>query len=209
MFEGGILGFLVSNYVFLAFLSGFILGDMLLVLAALAGAGGGNIGIVYAFGLLGEVVHDSLFFYIGKTRFVNYIKIKLKLHKRGNLLSEIIDRFTNTRFGYFTPLFFAKFFYGVRDSAVLYYAHMENNFRKYFFTCTLAAICNLAIMVSIGWLAGRGLIELRGIYHGIEMGIGLLILLLIGGYIAYNSIGRIALKIIKRKLKINLIKNKK
>lgn len=185
----------------LAFVAGLMLGDALILLGALAGAGKLNIFVIFIFGLIGELVHDSVFFYLAKSNFIYYVKRKLKLHKGRNKAAELIEKLAGTRAGYFVPLFFAKFIYGVRDSVVLYIGHKEKNFKKYFLRCLLASILSIAIIISLGWLAGRGFTEIIHVFKGIEKGVGLLLISLFVAYVLYRLIGKAVLGITRKYLK--------
>jgi len=184
-----------------SFAAGLALGDALILLAALAGAGKINILTIFIFGLLGEIVHDSAFFYIGKSNLVHYLKKKLKLHEGRNRAAELIEKMANTKAGYLVPLFFAKFVYGIRDSVILYIAHKDRNFKRYFLRCLAASVCSLTIVLSLGWLAGQGFTAIIPVFKGIEKGIGLLLLSLLVSYILYRLLGRAVLLLVKKYLK--------
>lgn len=198
VFEEVVIAFLQAYTPALAFVAGLILGDSLILLAALAGAGELNILIIFVFALLGETVHDSAFFYFSKSRIVKYIKRKLELDKGKNRAAEMIEGLASRTGGYFVPLFLAKFVYGVRDSVVLYVGHKQKNFKKYILTCICASVCTLAIVLGLGWLAGRGFTEIIPVFKGIEKGVGILIIALVIAYIIYRLIGKFVIRIVRK-----------
>lgn len=221
MLKDVMLLMLFGHIPLLAFIAGAVSTEVLIILSALAGAGNSSIWLVFLFGLLGEVFHDTVFFYLAKTNFIKWVNKKLKLSKGRNRIAELIEK-TAYR-GYFLPIFLAKFIYGVRDGVILYVGHKEKNFRKYFIACISASIISLAIFVGLGWLAGKGIIALSIIYGGIEKIIGLILIAVIIVYIAYRIVGKIVLRIYDNSLKrinshikridkkinnMNLIKNK-
>ncbi|MEK6928094.1 MAG: hypothetical protein AABX11_06705 [Nanoarchaeota archaeon] len=184
----------------LSFVAGLLLGDVLILLAALAGAGKLNIGTIFIFGLLGEITHDVLFFFIGKSRFVKYMKVKLKLNKGENKASALIEKLASTRGGYFVPLFFAKFIYGIRDSVILYFAHKEHNFGRYIRSTFLASICSISIILGLGWLAGQGFNQIIPLFKGFEKGVGLVLVTVLVLYFVYRLIGKLILSETKKYL---------
>src|SRR3989344_940468 len=186
VFEEAVIAFLQAYTPALAFVAGLLLGDSLILLAALAGAGKLNIFTIFIFAIIGEIFHDAVFFYFSKSRIVNYVKRKLRLNKGKNRAAEMIEKLASYTGGYFVPLFLAKFIYGVRDSVVLYVGHKQKDFRKYIFTCICASICTLSIVLGLGWLAGRGFTEIIPVFKGIEKGVGILIITLIIAYIIYR-----------------------
>lgn len=196
-----VMNFLQMYTPLFAFASGLLLGDALILLAALAGAGKLNILVIFFFGLLGELMHDSFFFYISKSAFVHRIKRKLKLHKGRNHAAELIEKLASTKGGYFVPLFFAKFIYGIRDSVILYVGHKVYDFKKYFLICLAASVCSISIILGLGWLAGRGFNEIIPVFKGFEKGLGLILVSILVLYIVYRLIGNVIISLARRHLR--------
>ncbi|MEK6855890.1 MAG: hypothetical protein AABX66_01895 [Nanoarchaeota archaeon] len=196
--EGVIISFLQNYTSALAFVAGLMLGDALILLAALAGAGKLNIITIFVFAVLGEIVHDTVFFYFSKSSVVHYIKRKLKLHKGDNKAAQMIERLADTKLGYFLPLFLAKFVYGIRDSVILYVGHKEKDFRKYFLTCLAATVSSILVVLTLGWFAGLGFTEIIPIFKGIEKGVGILLITVIVAYVLYRLLGKGIIKFAKK-----------
>lgn len=200
MFKEVLLFYLIGHISILALIAGFFSTEILLVLSALAGAGEIPIWVVFVFGLLGEIVHDIVFFYLAKTRFIFWVKKKLKILKGTNKVEELIEK--TAYGGYFIPILMAKFVYGVRDALILYVGHKEKDFGKYFAACFPASVISLAVLTGLGWLGGKGIIALSGWYGGLEKVVGLIIISAIIVYVAYQIVGKIAYR-----MYINSMKN--
>ena len=130
-----IVTFLYSYAPLLSFFAGLVAGDVLILLAVFAGAGQIELWVVFLFGLLGEMAHDSAFYFISNSSLAHYIKRKLKLSRKKNIIAQFIEKVGGK--SYFLPLFFAKFIYGVRDVTILYISHNERNFKRYFIITTI------------------------------------------------------------------------
>lgn len=180
----------------LAFLAAAFIGDALIILGALAGAGKLSIWTIAIFGLLGELFHDILFYFISNSKFANYIKKKLKLSKKRSKIAGFIEKLGKN--SYFLPLFIAKFIYGVRDAMVLYVSHNEKKFKRYLWLILRIDILWLAIILMVGWLAGKGFTELLYVLKGIEKGLLILVLTIILIYIINKFIVTTLLRQIKK-----------
>lgn len=180
----------------LAFLTAAFLGDALILLGALAGAGKLSIITIAIFGLLGELFHDILFYFIANSKFAHFVKKKLKLSKKRSKVAAFIEKLGKD--SYFLPLFIAKFIYGVRDAMVLYVSHNEKKFKKYLWLILRIDILWLAIILTVGWLAGRGFTELLFVLKGIEKGLLILVLSLILIYLLNRFIMATLLRQIKK-----------
>ena len=197
---------LLQNYApLLAFLCGFIIGDVLIILAMLSGAGKISFATIFIFGMIGELTHDVLFYFISNSKFAHYIKKKLKLSKKRNKIAEYIEKLGGKN--YFLPLVIAKFIYGVRDAVVLYVGHNEKNFKRYFITVFAAGLIWVSVITGVGWLAGRGVTELLIVLKGIEKGLAIILFGIIALYLINKFVIAAVWRQIKKHGKI-LIKNK-
>src|SRR5690554_5482161 len=102
-------------YVSLAsFIAGLLSEDILLFFVILASAGKINIWVVFLFGFIGIVFHDTIVYFLSKFRVISEIKKKM------NGLP-FLSRLENKR--YLVPLTISKFVYETRLAAVLYVAN--------------------------------------------------------------------------------------
>lgn len=188
-----IIQILQAHTPLLAFAAGLFLGDALIFLAILSGAGKIPFGVILVFGLLGDITHDFLFYYFSNSKIAHFIKKKLKLSKKRNIITKFIEKISSKE-NYFAPLVISKFFYGVRDVTVLYLSHGEKNLKRYFLNVTLAGFIWIMTITGVGWLAGRGFSGLLHLLEGFEK-IALilfiaLIIIFIGGRLAISVVIR-------------------
>ncbi|MEK6892675.1 MAG: hypothetical protein AABX07_00560 [Nanoarchaeota archaeon] len=190
----------LQNYIPIASLiSGLALGDFLIFLAMLAGAGKANIGTIFAFAFLGGIVHDLLFFAAAKSNIFRKITKKMKLkEKKIRILRTILNM---TKKNMFFTLFIAKFIYGVRDVTILYYAHNESRLKKYIITTISVEVLWLSSILSIGWFAGRGFSEILKVFKGLEKALLLIVIIIVGSLILHKIIFKAFNKIFNIKLK--------
>ncbi|MBI2632676.1 hypothetical protein HYW75_06745 [Candidatus Pacearchaeota archaeon] len=181
----------------LAFLAGLFIGDALILLGILAGTGKVSFWIVFIFGLIGELTHDIIFYFISNSNLAHYLKKKLKLSKKRNIIANFIERMKGKN--YFLPVFLAKFIYGVRDVVILYVSHNTKSFKKYIVAVGLAGLCWVTTILTVGWLAGRGVTELLHILKGIEKGAVIILLSLIALYLLNKFIISAFLRYLKKK----------
>jgi len=165
-FEEMLISFFQNYSSALAFMSGLMIGDLMIFLGILAGAGKVNFFAVLFFGFLGGLIHDIAFYLVANSRFAHSFKKRLKLSKKRNKLIQIIEKLGNGH--YFLPVLMAKFVYGVRDIMILYVAHNNKSFKKYIRTISLADLIWISTVTSIGWLAGRGFTTIVTIFKGFE-----------------------------------------
>ena len=87
-----IITFFSAYTPFLAFLAGLVLGDMMILLGILAGAGKANFFIIILMAFIGGLIHDTIFYFISNSRFANLLKKKLKLSKKKNIIANFIEK---------------------------------------------------------------------------------------------------------------------
>ncbi len=183
----------------LAFLSGLAIGDALILLAMLAGAGKISFWSIFILGFIGEVTHDIIFYFISNSKFAHYIKKKLRLSKKRSKIAEYIEKISVGK-SYFLPLVIAKFVYGVRDAVVIYVSHNEKSFKKYLLTVIPAGLIWITTITSTGWLAGKGFVELLYVIKGIEKWLAIFLLSIIALYLINKFVISTILRFIKKNI---------
>jgi membrane protein DedA with SNARE-associated domain len=190
----------LQNYISLvSLISGFSFGDILILLAMLAGAGKAKISVIFAFAFLGGLVHDLLFFAIAKSDIFKKIAEPIIQKKKKTKILQFI--LSTTKKNMFFTLLIAKFIYGVRDITILYYAHNSKTLRKYLMNALSAEFLWLSAILSIGWLAGRGFTEILKIFKGLEKLLLIAVLFLIVSLVLRKLISKIFDKIFSIKLR--------
>jgi|SRR3989338_5753150 len=166
--------------IILALIAGLMMGDLMILLGIMAGAGKANFFLILLFGYIGGVLHDVLFYFLSNSRLMHRIKKRYRLPAKKNKIAHFIEKLGKGH--YFWPILLAKFVYGVRDAVVLYVAHNHKSFKKYLLVVSLAEIIWISIITSIGWLAGRGFTSLLKLFKGLEKW---LLIILIGVILIY------------------------
>jgi membrane protein DedA with SNARE-associated domain len=178
---------LFQNYTsVLALIAGLLVGDLVLLLGILSGAGKINFWTIIIFAFLGGLIHDTLFYVISNSKFAKRIKKRFKLDKKRNKVVEFIEKLGNRN--YFIPVLIAKFIYGVRDVIILYVAHNEKDFKKYMITVASADLIWLSTVTGLGWLAGNGYTQITTIFKGFEKWIFLFAIGLVIYYLIVRSV---------------------
>lgn len=198
-FEEVLLAFFRDYTPLLAFFGGLFVGDLMILLGILAGAGKANFFIILLFGFLGGLLHDIVFYFVAHTKLVDIIKKKFKLSKKRNKIAQLIEKMG--RGNYFLPVLIAKFVYGVRDAVVLYVAHNNKKLKNYLYVVASAEIIWLVTITSVGWLAGKGFITIASISKGYEKWLFILLAALILIYFINKFIISFVLKHIRKHAK--------
>jgi len=174
-----------SHVPLLAFVAGLLLGDVLIFLAMLSGVGKIHFGVILVFGLMGDITHDLLLYFFSNSKLAYFIKKKIKLSKKKNVIVQFIEKI-NIRKSYFVPLVISKFFYGIRDAVILYVSHGERDIKRYLLTISMAGFIWILTITGAGWLAGRGFSGLLSFFKGFEK----IVLVLVIGAIIFLVIGK-------------------
>lgn len=169
------------------FIAGFLSEDILLLLALLSDPTHIPFTVVFLFGFLGIMVHDSLIFFIARSSWLFPLRSYFsRIAHRYTRVIRVIEYFGKRN--PLIPLTLSKFIYGTRIPLALYAASHEKKFVRYTFFNGLAVLIWCIIMVPIGLLAGKGFLSFLQIVRGAEKIIGLIILLIILLYLSNKLI---------------------
>lgn len=171
-----------------AFIAGFLTEDLLLFIAFLAGTGDLPIIVVSIFGLLGILAHDSVVYWCAKSSLATRIVARWKPKERYRGLAQFLERLSREH--YFFPLVLSKFVYGTRTALVVYAARSERSTARFFTFNALAAAIWIAVMMPLGWLAGRGVSVLAFIVRDLEKVLGVIVLAVLVVYLINLTIRR-------------------
>ncbi len=84
---------------------------------------------------------------------------------------------------YFWPFVVSKFVFGARILIIFYVAKKEKSFRKYLLFEVLAVVIWFIIMIPLGWLVGRGFVQILSYAKGLEKALALIFVIIIIYYI--------------------------
>ena len=187
--------FVVFNPYLVSSIGGFLSEEFLVFLAILSGRGLLKLWIVFVFGFFGIFLSDSLWFYLGKSKIIGFIKKLINLEKKIEKLDERMDFIDKKR--NFVYILATKFVYGTRIASIVYYSIKGMKYKKFLFYDFFAVLIWLVIMVPAAWFAGKGFHRALKFTRGIEI---LFTVILITWIVTY-IINKIMKLIIEKELK--------
>lgn len=191
-----VITFFQDYNLILAFIAGLAIGDLMIFLGILAGAGKANFFLLVLIALIGGILHDTFMYLVANTKFAGYIKKRLKISKKRNKIAMFIESMKGKN--YFIPILIAKFVYGVRDAAIIYVAHNNKKFKKFILTVALADLIWLLTITFVGWLAGKGFTTILTLFKGFEKWLFLIVISILAIYFINKFIISTVLKLIKK-----------
>lgn len=183
---------LLTSYQFIFILVGsFLFGETIIITAAfLSTKMGWSPLSVFLLSFLGTITSDVCWFILGKY-FSDSVKDskfwKNKYPKKRTLVKGIV---VNPKIA----LFYYKFLYGFRVLSIFYVADMGMTTADFVLFNSLGTFIWLIIIISIGWFAGKGILNVLPYVSSIEYYIFIVVLLLIAMRILASWVGR---KIVK------------
>lgn len=190
--SGAEIEHLLASYQFLFILVGsFLFGETVIITAAFLSVKMGWSPLsVFFFSFLGTITSDSCWFMTGKyfSESVKESKFwKNRYPKKRNMVKKIV---INPK----RALFYYKFLYGFRVLSILYVAGLGMTIRDFVLFNSLGVFIWLTGMISIGWFAGKGILNLLPYMGSIEYYVFIVVILLIVMRISASWLGK---KIIK------------
>jgi membrane protein DedA with SNARE-associated domain len=112
---------------------------------------------VYILALVGTVASDTIWFLFGQTILTRTHRLQ-ESSERYKRVVEKIERITGNK--PFLILLFIKFLYGTRILTILYLANRKMRLATFLLFDTIGTLIWLVVMLGIGWLAGRGIVNI-------------------------------------------------
>lgn len=147
--------FLATHHAWIVFFGAFFLGETLILTAsALAAHGHFSVFAVVIWAYLGTVLSDGMWFLLARPA-----KLFFDRSGRGRVRYQRVLEWLDRRFGPHPEraLLFIKFVYGARLATIVYLAIRRVRFRTFMGMNGAGAAPWLAAVVTVGWLAGKGL----------------------------------------------------
>ena len=159
------------------FLGAVFLGETIILSAAyLAGQGMWSITTVFWLAMLGTVLSDVAWFLFGQSIFSATKRWREKQLSSERLLKKL-ESITGSR--PFLALLFIKFLYGTRILTIVYLSARKIRPWKFIFFDTLGTIIWLVVMLTVGWLAGRGVSNIISVVDKTEYALLVLVVIII------------------------------
>ncbi|MDP2789473.1 MAG: hypothetical protein Q8O46_05570 [bacterium] len=126
---------------------------------------------------LGVLASDSMWLFLGKTRFMQ----KIILHRYANptisLIALAIEKVS--RGNHMLALVFVKFLIGTRIVMLLYISNLPLSFLKFLRYNALATLLWLLVVIPIGFISGLGFTYIAKVSENLYAGVGFVLLILI------------------------------
>lgn len=139
------------------FLGTFFFGDAVVLAAAfLAGNEIWPLSLVFIISVIGAILSDLVWFYIGP-RLFNYSQKYERIKKHSERILPKIEQLGNHPFHL---LVVSKFIYGTRILTIIYLAWKKINLGAFIIYDLIGSILWLIVLIPIGYLAGKSVINL-------------------------------------------------
>jgi len=175
-------------------LVGFISEELLIFLAVLSGKGEISFLPVFIFGLIGVFLIDCFWYFLGRSSYGKKV-YEFLLRSRNTTKTEHEHKFVNKK-RHFLYITLSKFVYGTRNLTDAYFGIKNMPFKKFLVYDIGALLIWSSIMLSAGWLAGKGFDILLKYTKGVQK------------LFAFLFIAVIIVLIVRRLLKIIFYKHK-
>lgn len=137
------------------FLGAFFFGETVILTAAfLSGHGIWSLSNVFLLSFAGTIVSDGMWFLFGQF-FFRLARKRIDNQEKYLQLITKLDTITGQK--PFLSLLFIKFLYGTRILTILYLSIRKIGFWTFIVFDALGTVLWLIVMISIGWLAGKGI----------------------------------------------------
>ena len=181
----------IHNY-FISFLGGALSEEFVVFFAILSGRGVLPFWVVFVFGSLGALFINFLWFLAGGSvfgkRLSNWL---LNTEKKIEVNSEI--NYVNKKKS-LIYLIATKFVYGTRSVTAVYYGMKGMSYRRFLIYDSIAILVWASIMVSAGWLAGKGFDRILRFTKGFDRLLAIILLTLVIIYFLNKLIRRLFVK---------------
>ncbi|MEK6895623.1 MAG: hypothetical protein AABX48_03815 [Nanoarchaeota archaeon] len=163
-----ILEILHANPLLSSFLAGFISEETLILAAFMSG----NQNLfpfwkVFVFGILGLYVFDLLWFIFSKSHIIK-MKFVKRLSKKNKSFTKIVHSVAGENI--FLTLILSKFIYGTRQISMTYLS-AQISYKRFYLYDLLSLTIWGSIILSLSWLAGRGILISMNTLKDLEKGL--------------------------------------
>jgi membrane-associated protein len=155
-----------------------------IIVGFLSSSGIFNIFLVYLVVVLGDMVGDSLYYFLGRLSGSSIVKhghhIGITVLKLENAKKYFADYHHRT-------LIVSKLAYGIGISGLVAAGILKISYRKFIKTCLYIALIQSAFLISIGFLFGHAYLQIER-YLNIYAKIILIVVLILVGYFIFTKI---------------------
>ena len=182
--------------ILIAFLSGFLGGEEILLVLGFASAQGIiPFHILLIFCTLGAYIMDFFIFLIGKSKMVNRLHKWRKFSEKYKKIDMFVGKVTKEK--HILLLFYTKFIYGTRIVSLLFLGLKGIKTLRFLVVSLFTVVIWSSIILIIGWLAGRGFSIILTVFKSLSLAVSFVVLFII------------LLWLLKRKVEKKLVSNQK
>lgn len=179
--EIDIASYLMAYHLPAIFVGSFFFGETVILTASfLAAQGWWSPFVVFGLSLIGTLASDIIWFLLGN-RVVHSERWDKYKEKYVHIV-HFLERKTGQR--PYRALLFIKFMYGTRILTIVYLSVRKVGFWKFLLYDILSTAILLAVLIPIGYLAGKGYENLVHVFHNVTYGITALV----GIFILYKLV---------------------
>ena len=187
MFNETILKLLQAHEIAALFLGSFLIGEIIIIPAAfLAAQGIISLTNIFLMGFFGTILFDHVCLFISRFFFIKSPRFR-KYQEKHQELFAITELITGKH--PFFILFYNKFLQGTRIISIMLLSLRKISLKKFLIFDISGTILWLAVTMTVGWFAGKGISNITSITYKIESGLTILFVLFI------------SLRIVKSKIK--------
>lgn len=168
-FDSNLLQWLITLEEPAIFFGAFFFGETVILAASfLAAEGVWSLNNVFWLSLLGTVVSDIIWFYAGRysKSLLRYYEVNIDKYR--DYVSYVDAAFEHKPW---RTMVFLKFLYGTRIIMIVYLALSPMSLRRFIAIDTFASAVLLAVVMTVGWLAGKGLISAAPAMANLQYGV--------------------------------------
>jgi len=172
-----------------SFFSGLFAGEIaILTLSFLSAQGFFPLGTLFLFAWIGEIVADLIYFEIGRFKIFGKVKTSKLFGRVDSFISSV------SRESVFLAVLYSKFVYGLRTATVIFLGIKNVDRKNFILSEIIVSGIVMAILVPIGWAAGKGFTILMDHFKNIQFSITLLIILVVVFFLVRNKINEFVIK---------------
>lgn len=161
----------------IVFVGSFLFGETVILSGSyLAGQGIWSVVTVYIWALLGTLVADAAWFYLGP-KGLRLMHRWEKVKQKHEAIIAALQRHVGDK--PFLAMLFIKFLYGTRILTIIYLSSVKVRFWTFMFFDFIGTAVWLVVMVGVGWLAGKGLADVLPAVRSFEYLLTGLVILMI------------------------------
>jgi membrane protein DedA with SNARE-associated domain len=173
--DQAIITFLITYRLPAIFVGAFFFGETVIIAAAfLAGQGTLEVLPVFVLAFLATIVSDTVWFLLAK-KILLWLNRLEKYKTHSEIIVNKMTKLTGDK--PFLALLFVKFLYGTRVITIIYLSLRSIPLKKFVIYDALGTLIWLAVIIPIGWLAGKSAVSLGPALHKAEFAIGFFVIL--------------------------------